>query len=193
MNEGDNTFTWICTRFDLLHKKREANGEIKVEIQTTDDLGTTNNQVPAEYFTKANLKELSKYGILVNPGYELLVSMYLTKVMSMMHTESTQQKLGFSMTKGIMQFNAYSEGVFTTQNTFGTDKEYLAALNDLIRDSVPIQYVLSASMSAAVMTVLNLDHHMKLRSYSINMVGKSSTAKTLTSRLAASMWTNPDN
>ncbi len=193
MNEGDNTFTWICTRFDLLHKKREANGEIKVEIQTTDDLGTTNNQVPAEYFTKANLKELSKYGILVNPGYELLVSMYLTKVISMMHTESAQQKLGFSMTKGVMQFNAYSEGVFTTQNTFGTDKEYLAALNDLIRDSVPIQYVLSASMSAAVMTVLNLDHHMKLRSYSINMVGKSSTAKTLTSRLAASMWTNPDN
>lgn len=193
MKGSDNTFTWICTGFDILHKKRSASGEVSVEIQVTDELGTTNKQVPIDYFHKQNLKELNHYGIDVNPGYELLVSMYLTKVANAMSMESAQQKLGFSLNKGNMTFNAYKDGIFTIHNTFGADEEYIAALNDLIHDSVPIQYILSASMSAAVMTVLNLDHHMKLRSYSINMVGKSSTAKTLTSRLAASMWTNPDS
>ena len=193
IKSSDNTFTWICTGFNILHKKRSASGEVSVEIQVTDELGTTNKQIPIDYFSKQNLKELNHYGIDFNPGYELLVSMYLTKVANAMSMESAQQKLGFSLTKRNMTFNAYKDGIFTTHNTFGTDEEYIAALNALIHDSVPIQYILSASMSAAVMTVLNLDQHMKLRSYSINMVGKSSTAKTLTSRLAASMWTNPDD
>lgn len=172
---------------------KSPNGEVRVDIQTTDDLGTTNSQVPVEYFTRANLKELSKYGIMVNPGYEMIVSLYLTKVISKLNMKSAQQKLGFSLSNCKMQFSAYADGTFTTSNTFGTDEAYIAALNELIRGSVPIQYLLSASMSAAVMTVLNLENHMKLNSYTINVVGKSSTGKTIASRLCASAWSDPNS
>lgn len=191
-NKG-NSFTWICSGFNILQKVKSPNGEVRVDIQTTDALGSTNSRVPVEYFTRANLKELAKYGVMVNPGYELIVSMYLTKVINGMDMESAQQKLGFSLSKGKMKFSAYADGTFTTSNTFGTEEAYIAALNELIRDSVPIQYLLSASMSAAVMTVLNLDYHMKLNSYIINVVGKSSTGKTIANRLCASAWSDPNS
>lgn len=193
VKSNGTSFTWICSGFDILQKVKSPNGEVRVDIQITDALGTTNSRVPVEYFTRANLKELSKYGIMVNPGYEMIVSLYLTKVINGMDMESAQQKLGFSLSKGNMKFSAYADGTFTTSNTFGTDEAYIAALNELIRDSVPIQYLLSASMSAAVMTVLNLENHMKLNSYTINVVGKSSTGKTIASRLCASAWSDPNS
>lgn len=193
VKNNSSSFTWICSGFDILQKVKSSNGEVRVDIQTTDALGSTNSRVPVEYFTRANLKELSRYGVMVNPGYELIVSMYLTKVINGMDMKSAQQKLGFSLSKDMMQFSAYADGTFTTSNTFGTDEAYIAALNDLIRDSVPIQYLLSASMSAAVMTVLNLENHMKLNSYTINVVGKSSTGKTIASRLCASAWSDPNS
>lgn len=186
-----NSFTWMCTGFVFLQKVRDVNGEIYVDIQTTDDLGTTNYHIPIENFTRANLKELNKYGIFINPGFETTVSIYFHKVINSMEMKSAQQKLGFTLSKGEMKFSAYDDGTFTTSNTFGTNKSYIDALNGIIRDNPPIHYMLSATMSAATMTVLNLECHMKLSSYIINAVGGSSTGKTLVCKLCASAWTDP--
>lgn len=191
MNIADRVFKWLCSGFTIMKKAKGTNGEVSVEIQMSDDLGTSNITVLADVFAKANLKNLNRYNIYVNFGYEMTASIYFQKLLAAMPMESAEEQLGFSNKNGKLKFIGYENSVLKIKNSFESTKEYIEALNDLIADSIPIQYLLSASMSAAVMTVLKLQYNLPLHSYIINAVGASSTGKTISSRLCASVWSDP--
>lgn len=193
MNTNGRVFKWLCSGFTILKKVKDTNGQVYVDIQVSDDLSTSNIRVSIDTFSKLNLKELNKYNIHVNSGDELTASIYFQKVLDKMPMESAQQQLGFRYNEGKLQFIGYKYGLLTTNNTYDTDKEYIKNLNNLISDSVPIQYLISASMSATLMSVLKMKYNINLHSYIINVVGDSSTGKTITSRLCASMWSNPSS
>ena len=188
----DNVFHWMCRSFEIIGKVKASNGEIYADIQVNDDLSNQNIRVPIDVFEKSNLKELSKYGISVNYGYELPVSIYCKKILETLPMTSAQQQLGFSYHNNKLAFEGYSNDELQTLNTCGSIDSYISELNDLICDSIPIQYLLSASMSAAVMTALKMTCNLDLHSYIINVVGASSTGKTITSRLCASLWSDPN-
>ena len=188
----DNIFHWMCKNFDILSKVKAPNGEVYVNIQVADEMGVQNLRVPIESFDKGNLKDLSKYGISINYGYELTVSIYCKKLLDKIPMTSAQQQLGFSYHNNELTFEGYSNGELKTLNSCGTEEDYIEELNELISDSVPIQYLLAASMSAPLMTVLKLKYNLDLHSYIINVVGASSTGKTISSRLCASMWSDPN-
>ncbi|MDE6788486.1 MAG: DUF927 domain-containing protein [Ruminococcus sp.] len=191
MKIADRVFKWLCSGFTIIKKAKSTNGEVSVEIQVSDDLDTSNITVSADVFAKANLKDLNKYNIYVNIGYEMTASIYFQKILAAMPTESAKEQLGFSNRNGELKFTGYENAVLKSHNTFRNSDEYIKALNELISDSIPIQYLLSASMSAALMSVLKLKHNIPLHSYIINAVGTSSTGKTISSRLCASMWSDP--
>ncbi|MDE6425320.1 MAG: DUF927 domain-containing protein [Ruminococcus sp.] len=191
MKIADRVFKWLCSGFTIMKKAKSPNCEVSVEIQVSDDLDTSNITVSADVFAKANLKDLNKYNIYVNIGYEMTASIYFQKILAAMPTESAEEQLGFSNRNGELKFTGYENAVLKSHNTFRNSDEYIKALNELISDSIPIQYLLSASMSAALMSVLKLKHNIPLHSYIINAVGISSTGKTISSRLCASMWFDP--
>ncbi len=191
MNIADRVFKWLCSGFTIIKKAKSTNGEVSVEIQVSDDLDISNITVSADVFAKANLKDLNKYNIYVNIGYEMTASIYFQKILAVMPTESAEEQLGFTSKNDKLKFIGYENAVLKSHNTFRNSDEYIEALNELISDSVPIQYLLSASMSAALMSVLKLKYNISLHSYIINAVGASSTGKTISSRLCASMWSDP--
>lgn len=193
MNTNGRVFQWLCSGFTILKKVKDINGEVFVDIQVSDNLSTSNIRVSINVFSKSNFKELNKYNIHINSGDELTASIYFQKVLAKMPMESAQQQLGFSYNGENLQFVGYSDGSLTTNNIYGTTEEYIESLNNLISDSVPVQYLISASMSAALMSVLKMKYNLNLHSYIINAVGASSTGKTITSRLCASMWSNPSS
>ena len=171
MKVSNRVFKWLCSGFTIMKKAKSSNGEVSVDIQVSDDLDTSNITLSADVFTKANLKNLNKYNIYVNMGYEMTASIYFQKVLAIMPTESAKEQLGFSNRNGEIKFTGYKNEVLKSHNTFGNSDEYIEALNELISDSIPIQYLISASMSAALMSVLKLRYNIPLHSYIINTVG----------------------
>lgn len=193
MNSNGRVFKWLCSGFTILKKVKDTNGQVYVDIQVSDDLSTSNIRVSIDNFSRSNLKELNKYNIQINSGDELTASIYFHKVLAKMPMESAQQQLGFSYNGDNLKFVGYSDGSLTTSNTYNSTNEYIKNLNNIISDSVPIQYLISASMSSALISVLKLKYNMDIHSYIINAVGASSTGKTISSKLCASMWSNPNS
>lgn len=75
-------------------------------------------------------------------------------------TEAAEQSLDFTFNKEILSFSGYDTQILASRNSFDDENEYIGALNDLIIDSTPVQYVLAASMGAAVMTALKFCYNM---------------------------------
>lgn len=193
MNTNGREFQWLCSGFSILKKVKDTSGEVHVDLQVSDDLSTSNIRVPINVFSKSNLKELNKYNIIIDSGNEQTASIYFQKVLANMPMESAQQQLGFSYNGEKIKFVGYGNGLLMTNNNYNTIEEYIENLNNLISDSIPIQYLISASMSAALISILKMKYNLNLHSYIINIVGASSTGKTISSRLCASMWSNPNS
>ena len=191
VNTGGTTLEWLCSGFTIMKKVKSPNGEVYADIQTEDETGVTNVRISVDHFHKDNLKTLSKYGITVSSGLELTASIYFQKLLDSMKMESAEQQLGFCTNSGKIRFSGYDDGTLTSHTTYKSDDAYLEEFSKLIHESIPIQYLLSASMSAALMTVLNMQFRMNLKSYIINVVGDSSTGKTVAGSLCASAWTDP--
>ncbi|MGN0606321.1 MAG: DUF927 domain-containing protein [Oscillospiraceae bacterium] len=193
MASGEDKLEWLATDFSFVRKVKAINGEMYADIQISDDLSNTIVRVPATIFHSEDIRKLEQYGITVSPGYSLTLSIYCKKILGELPTEAAEQQLGFSYRDSKLSFSGYDTGLLTTQNRYDSADEYIEELNYLISESIPIQYVMSASMGAAVMTALKLKYNIDLHSYCINLIGASSTGKTITSRLCASMWGNPND
>lgn len=190
---SEQELEWAATEFSIIRKVKAINGEMYADLKISDDLDDKIVRVPANIFHIDDIKKLEKYGIIIAPGYSLTLSIYCKKVFGELPTEAAEQQLGFSYRDSKLSFSGYDTGVLTTQNSYNSADEYIEELNYLISESIPIQYVMSASMGAAVMTALKLKYNIDLHSYCINLIGASSTGKTITSRLCASLWGNPND
>lgn len=193
MEGKGQSLSWLSSVFTFVRKVKAKNGEVYADIRIADDLDETIVRVPVSAFHTDSIKKLSQYGILYAPGAELPLSTYCQQEITKLPTEAAEQNLGLIYQKNQFKFLGYDTGILTTKNSYDGIEAYTKALNDLIADSIPIQYVLAVSMGATVMTALKWDYNLDLHSYCVNLVGLSSTGKTITSKLAASMWGNPND
>ena len=187
---------WAMARCDLVKKVKGTDNLVYVDIQIHDELGEQTARVPRKVFAEGKLNALTKYDLAVigNPELESAVAIYFTQLLDEIPMEDAAQVIGVvkdRKTKELI-FNGYGEhGEFKVANQYGDYKGYLKHFNPLLEQSKPLQYLLSATMAAPVLTLLQQKFNKNVHSYIINAVGESSTGKTISSRVCASAWTNP--
>ncbi len=185
---------WSMSRLDITKKVKAADGRIYIDAIIKDDLSEKSIRIPYSDFLEKRISNLMKYGLSLYGDFGFTMSVYFQRLIEAMPTEDASQKLGVFMNNqtGQYEFNAYNiaDG-FEKQTNFENWDEYSDALNELIEISPQMQYLISVTMSAPVLTLLKKKYNLDLHSYVVNIVGASSTGKTITQRLCASMWTNP--
>ena len=193
-NDGKVKLCWCMDRIDLLKKVRASDGNVYIDILITDDLGTKKLRLPYNKLTESGIKGLARYNVRLFADYAMTMAIYLQKLADELPMEDASQQIGVVIDSVLkkLTFNGYTEsGAFEVKSEYEDMNDYLFALNNLLEYSKPLQYLLSATMAAPVLTVLQKKYNYDIHSYCINIVGSSSTGKTIASRFCAAAWTNP--
>jgi hypothetical protein len=187
---------WCMSRIDLVKKVKARDGLVYVDIKVYDEQNPDGKiiRVPFSWFNENRIGQLSKYNVDVASKQSALVSTYFKKLLEKMPMEIAEHVVGVivdPMTDKVV-FNGYgAEGIFKVKNQYQDYKDYLKHFNPLLEQSESLQYLLSATMAAPILTLLQKKYGYDLHSYCINIVGSSSTGKTICSRVCASAWTDP--
>lgn len=195
-NDGKVKVCWCMDRIDLLKKVRASDGNVYIDILITDDLGTKKLRIPYNMLTESGIKGLARYNVRLFADYAMTMAIYLQKLADELPMEDASSQIGIVKDPISKQltFNGYSEeGAFSVESEYDTFEDYLCALNHLLEESKPLQYLLSATMAAPILTILQQQYNYDLHSYCINIVGSSSTGKTIASRFCDAAWTNPND
>lgn len=196
INDEMSYLKWISDFIKLENKSKSSNGKVYVDIVVTDDLNTKRiNQSVSVLTDKSKIKNLSNFDIHISPFDSITVAIVLKKILEKMPIHDKNKTLGVVADTGSeigFAFNGYNTAdTFEVQNNCIDYDDYIKKLNELIELSAPLQFLISATMGATVLTILQEAFNYDLHSYCINIVGSSSTGKTISSQIAASMWTNP--
>ena len=184
---------WMMSALCLKKKVRTSDGRVFVDIEIADDLGNKLVRIPYSTLTENGIKRLSKYDVRLFGNYALTMAIYLQKLADELPMEDASQQLGIVIKAGTKRphFNCYADHLFTSKCSFDDFAQYLKQFNQLLQPSVPLQFLLAATMGALSLTLLQTYYNFDLHSYCINIVGSSSTGKTIASRVCAAVWTNP--
>lgn len=187
---------WIGDFIKLKNKSKSSNGKVYVDIVATDDLNTKRITQPVSVLTdKSKIKTLSNFDIHISSFDSVTVAIAFQKVLEKMPIHDKNKTLGVVADTGSeigFAFNGYNTAdTFKVQNNCIDHNDYIKKLNELIKPSVPLQFLISATMGTTILTILQEAFNYDLHSYCINIVGSSSTGKTISSQVATSMWTNP--
>lgn len=189
------SLVWAMDSIELIKKVKAKDGLVYIDILVTDDFGCKNIRVPMSTFHETSIKSLQKYGIKISPMYYFAMSIYFQRIADKMPMEDASQVIGILRDTGSplgFKFNGYtSKDAFVVKNNFASYKDYITEFNELLTPSKPLQYLLSATMAAPILTLLQQKYNYDVHSYCINIIGASSTGKTICSRVCASAWTNP--
>lgn len=197
ISDDDKSYLkWIGDFIKLENKSKSTNGKVFVDVIVTDDLNTKRITQPVSVLTdKSKVKTLSNFDIHISSFDSITVAIALKKVLEKMSVNDKNKELGVIAFPGSeigFAFNGYNTAdAFEVQNNCMDYDDYLEKFNALLEPSVPLQFLISATMGATILTILQEVYNYDLHSYCINIVGGSSTGKTISSQVAASMWTNP--
>ncbi|MCR4645347.1 MAG: DUF927 domain-containing protein [Oscillospiraceae bacterium] len=190
------SLTYLAKSFELIRKVKAADGTVYLDIRIGDDLSTKDIRFPSTVTTQKGVTKLERFNIALNPSFSETVAFALGNIAEKLPTEDASAQLGVvpDPTTGKLRFLAYGEnGMFKMHTNYERHDDFIADFNDLIKKSKPLQYLLCATMSATVLTILQKDYTLHLNSYCINIVGPSSTGKTIAQRTCAAVWTNPND
>jgi len=198
-NENLNVLLWAMNLFELNRKVVDDNLCMYVDVQIENDFGSKEIRLPCNNFLPKKLDNLAKYDIFCDSDDDThqILSRYFLKQISAMKIESADISVGFvKLTDGSYYFSGYNDedkDKFAVQNSYGSKEKYITELNKLIKDSVPLQFAISASVSSMILAYLSIFYNVPVKSFIINLVGKSSTGKTTAQELAASMYSSIDD
>lgn len=199
-NSTGQVLVWGCDYFTFLKKIRDNKGATFVFIEVSDETGKRIIQVSTSQFTANKLTSLSKYGIFCDGDDDVreILSQYFFKAIADMPTENNEEVIGFKVDEinDSFIFNGYSADIdnpLKYNNAFNSEEEYIAQLNNLIEETVPMQFVITASAASLLLAYLNLYYKVPVNSFIVNLVGKSTTGKSTAQELGASMMSSLDD
>ncbi len=190
-----NTLNWVMGAFEILRKVVDSSSCTYVDVLFRDK----EVRLPCNSFLPNKLDSLAKYDIFCDDDDEAhkILSRYFLKKISAMKIENADVVVGFiKLADNSYYFSGYNnddKDKLMVQNSYESKKEYVTELNKLIKDSVPLQFVISISISSMVLAYLSIFHNIPVKSFIINLIGKSSTGKTTAQELAASMYSSIDD
>ena len=194
--ENGGILIWGMDKIEILRKVKDKSGKNYADILVTDDLESKEIRVPLNRFNANRLDSLSQYGIFCNHDDFIIepISQYLVRIISEMPTEHAEIIVGFmKMNDDAIGFSGYEEEdqrVLSCQNSYESFEAYTDKLNELIQPSVPLQFVIAASAASLLLAYLNIYYHVPVKSFTINLIGKSTTGKSTAQELGASMMSS---
>lgn len=188
-----NYLVWGLPFFEISRKIKDHNGKsyVEISIQDSDEIRVVNE--PLSSFNSSKLDSLSKHGLFCESKDIIRekLSKYFIKKISAMPFENKDSANGFSWNaNGDFTFMGYDGNEphgLGYKNSFASEKEYITALNEVIEPSVPMQFMISISIGALLLAYLSMLYNVPVKSFVVNIVNKSTTGKTGSQELAASM------
>ncbi len=198
LNTDQNTnrpmLTWIMDFFAITRKVKTMNMQTSVDIVITNETDCREIRVSSSCFTKKKLESMAKYGIFCVDDEEACAALseYLIKKITAMPTENADFAIGFvrypSGEYGFEGYDPEDRYTFQFHNSYNTEEEYIQHLNELLQDSVPLQFTVALAIAPLFLGFLRIYHDIPVKSFCVNFVGKSTTGKSTAQELAASMY-----
>lgn len=138
-----------------------------------------------------DIVKLSRYGLLINFDYADDLSKYLFRNIAKLEVKEQSDGMGFIMQGDALTFKAYDAEPQLLQYTPNvTLSEYTEGLNRLLTNTA-IMFALCCSCASLFLAYLSIQCGVTIQSFIISFYGKSTTGKSTSQTLMASVYTNP--
>ncbi|WP_295219087.1 DUF927 domain-containing protein [Ruminococcus sp.] len=138
---------------------------------------------------------LFNIGIAVDrtSGAHEAFSMYLQAAAAELQVEDAMQVLGWHCNNTLQWYGANHTPPALQAHLELSPEDYLAELNRLIVSSPALQFVLCAAAASTLMAYLKITEKIPVDCFAVSLVGTSSTGKTTALKLAASLYSSPED
>ena len=121
------------------------------------------------------------------------MSMYLQAAVAALPVEDARQVLGWKDSNTLQWYGANHTPPALQAHLELSPEDYLAELNRLIVSSPALQFVLCAAAASTLLAYLRITEKLPADCFGVSLVGTSSTGKTTALKLAASLYSSPDD
>ncbi len=134
---------------------------------------------------------LANYGIVINIDFTNVISKYIFKKISNFEVKEQISNIGFVERDGSFEFNAYDKNLLSYTHNADINT-YAEGLNRLLTNPA-IMLALCSSCASLFLVYLSMKCNITLQSFIISFYGKSTTGKSTSQALMASVYTKPDD
>lgn len=185
---------WVADSFCVTAVVADGFGNHYAEIDT----GIKNARIPFEAFLPQKLEAtLFNKGIAVSQAQKASValSMHLQWLFGQFEAQDAKETLGwrYNGDKLIWAGANRNPPLLKYNLTLPSQEAYIEELSELIRGCLGLQFTLCTAAASTLLAYLRMQLNLILDSFGLSLVGLSSTGKTTTLRLAASLYSSPDD
>lgn len=196
INFGEKGYTarWLSDPFEISGVVVDENQNHFADITA----GGVTHRIPFEELLPDKISAaLYKKGIAIETAdraHEAL-SKHIQKILSGFDVIDARIILGWSMRgdKLVWSENSGKQPLLQSAMKEETEEAYINQLNRLIEDSEYLQFTMAAASASVLMGYLNLTEKLPVDPFGVSLTGTSSTGKTTALKLAASLFSNPDD
>lgn len=174
---------WLSGWVEVESAYRDSKNVYRVKLRINDRIV----EVDYETLYPKDIIKLSRYGLIINFDYADSLSKYLFRIIARLEVKEKVNGMGFIMQEGELTFRAYDEKPQILQYTVA---KYVGGLNKLLTNA-DIMFALCCSCASLFLAFLSLICGIPLMSFIISFYGKSTTGKSTSQFLMASVFTNP--
>ncbi len=180
---------WLADWFEIVSIYRDKDNSHHVKLKVRDKI------VEVDYgmLYPKDITCLTKYGVAINFDHVSELSKYIFKLISEYNIEDQTYNVGFVERDGVLEFDAYDMEPQILQYTPDiTMDAYTAGINELLTNAA-IMLALSCSCASLFLAYLSMKCGITLQSFIISFYGKSTTGKSTSQTMMASVYTKPDD
>lgn len=178
---------WLSSWFDIESAYRDKKNVYCVRLKINGRI------VDVDYDTlyPKDIIKLSRHGLIVNFDYADSLSKYMFRIIAKLEVKEQSDSMGFIMQDDKLTFKAYDEEPQILQYTKEiTMPEYADGLNRLLTNTA-IMFALCCSCASLFLAFLSIIYGIPLQSFIISFYGKTTTGKSTSQSLMASVFTDP--
>ena len=183
---------WLADHFELLCVAADEKHRHFLDIQYDGVI----HRIPFEALLPDKIcATLFRIGVAVDRtfgAYEAM-SMYLQAAVAALPVEDARQVLGWKDSDTLHWCGAVHSPPVLRAHLEMSPEDYLAELNRLILPMPSLQFVLCAAAASTLMAYLKITEKIPADCFAVSLVGTSSTGKTTALKLAASLYSSPED
>lgn len=185
---------WVADSFCVMSVVADGSGNHYAEI----DNGTNRTRIPFEAFLPLKIEAtLFNKGIAVSETNKapIALSMHLQWLFGQFEVQDAKDTLGWRYNGDKLIWAGVNRvpPLLRYQLTLPSQKAYIDEMSELIRGCFGLQYALCTAAASTLLAYLRLQLNIMLGPFGLSLVGLSSTGKTSTLQLAASLYSAPDD
>lgn len=185
---------WLADPFEVKAVVADDKNDHYADIKTANGIV----RMPFEAFLPNKIDtSLFNKGIAVNTNNRahMALSMHLQYILSKYEVSDAREVLGWKYLNDNLTWSGTNTKppLLNYKLSLSSEKEYLDNLNFLISDCPALQFSICVAIASVLLAYLSMRLNIPVAPFGLSLVGISSTGKTTALRLAASMFSSPDD